>query len=142
MLPHRHRIVSSTDFSSVTRRGRKTRRGCLLVYSQAPEDLEPSGSESPMSDQIARVGLIVSRGVGNSVARHRVSRVLRHQMKGHVSSLRPGTMLVVRALPESGEKANAAIARDLQLCLDATPGQLLNQDRVESSIRDSEESDG
>ena len=125
MLPRRHRITNSTDFSLVTRSGRKTRRGCLLVYTKAPVSMRPIGSGKPMEDRTARVGLIVSRGVGNSVVRHRVSRVIRHQMSERVSAFRPGTMLVVRALPGAGSEPNAGIARDLKLCLESIPGELL-----------------
>lgn len=121
MLPRRHRISNSTDFSLVTRTGRKTRRGCLLVYSRAPNGMEPTGPGLSTEEQNARVGLIVSRRVGNSVVRHRVSRVLRHQVRERLSALDPGTMLVVRALPGAGAKSNSGIARDLKLCLESIP---------------------
>lgn len=96
------------------------------MYSKAPNCNQLMGCGLARDGETARIGLIVSRRVGNSVVRNRVSRVLRHQIMHRVSALRPGTLLVVRALPGSGSKSNAVIAQDLIRCLDSLPEEILN----------------
>lgn len=121
VLPRQHRITKSSDFALITRRGRKTKRGCVLIYSHVPAGNATRGSGLPPHDKTARVGLIVSSRVGNSVVRNRVSRVLRHELMGLVPAFHPGAMLVVRALPQAGLKSNRAIASDLKQCLNSLP---------------------
>jgi ribonuclease P protein component len=61
----------------------------------------------------ARVGFVVSKAVGNSVVRHRVSRRLRHLMADRLGTLPPGCTLVVRALPASAEASSGELGADL-----------------------------
>ena len=49
----------------------------------------------------AQCGLIISKGVGGSVLRHRVARQIRHGLRDHLDQLPVGALLVVRALPNS-----------------------------------------
>lgn len=58
------------------------------------------------------MGLIVGKKVGNSVQRHRISRVVRHGLAGSLSELPAGTIVVIRALP-------GAVERDRRLAGDA-----------------------
>lgn len=93
MLPAAHRLRSPRDFSTTTRAGRSSACGSVVAYVHlAPEaaDGEP-----------ARVGLIVTRAVGGSVERHRVSRRLRAAVRPVVSTLPPGSTVVLRALPSA-----------------------------------------
>jgi ribonuclease P protein component len=46
-----------------------------------------------------RIGLVVSKAVGNSVIRHRAARRIRGAVTPLVATLPPGTLVVVRALP-------------------------------------------
>lgn len=115
-------MTRSGDFSATTRGGRKIRRGCLLLYFAAPDGGAASGGSFEESDVPTKVGLIVNRGVGNSVARHRVSRVIRHELAHWMDSMDPGSKLVVRALPQTGQRTNAKIARDLDRCLGSIAG--------------------
>ena len=77
MLPKRHRLTRPEDFTAVFRGGAarsvtRTRRAGtpLLVVHRADRSHRGSGP--------ARVGFVVSKAVGNSVVRHRVTRQLRH----------------------------------------------------------------
>lgn len=115
-------MTGSGEFSAVTRGGRKIRRGCVLLYCVAADPGSGSGEPSDDSGTPMKVGLIVNRAVGNSVARHRVSRVLRHELARRMGSIDPGARLVVRALPGAGQRSNASIARDLGLCLGSASG--------------------
>ena len=51
------------------------------------------------TSQDSRVGLIVGRNVGNSVQRHRVSRILRHAMRQALAEIPTHLDIVIRALP-------------------------------------------
>jgi ribonuclease P protein component len=56
---------------------------------------------------------VVSRAVGGSVVRHRVTRRLRHLVRDRLADLPPGARLVVRALPPAAEAPSSALAEDL-----------------------------
>lgn len=51
----------------------------------------------------ARVGIIVSKAVGNAVLRNRTKRRLREIMRARLRELSTGEMLVIRALPQAAE---------------------------------------
>ncbi len=93
MLPRRQRLTARRDFTTTVRSGRRVRSGALVGHVLATD-----GQGEP------RAGLIVTRAVGNSVQRHRVSRVLRHACAQHLNELPPGTLLVLRALPGAAER--------------------------------------
>ncbi|MGP7961926.1 ribonuclease P protein component [Sanguibacter sp. A246] len=65
----------------------------------------------------AMVGFVVSKAVGNAVARNAVKRRLRAAMAQHVASLPDGSTTVVRALPAAADKHYDELARDLDGCL-------------------------
>jgi ribonuclease P protein component len=50
-------------------------------------------------DRDVKVGLVVSKAVGNAVVRNRVKRRLRHLCADQLSATPPGTRIVIRALP-------------------------------------------
>ncbi|MGO1053816.1 ribonuclease P protein component [Crossiella sp. CA198] len=107
MLPAAARLTRSQDFGLVVRRGRRVGRPRLVVHAQLSNPPTPGESCSP------RVGFVVSKAVGNSVVRHRVSRRLRHLMRDRLDRFPPGTALVVRALPDSAEATSAQLGGDL-----------------------------
>jgi ribonuclease P protein component len=63
------------------------------------------------------VGFVVSRAVGNAVARNTVKRRLRGLMAGEVGYLPDGALVVVRALPAAAGASSAELGRDLGLAL-------------------------
>ena len=64
-----------------------------------------------------RIGFVVSKAVGNSVVRHRVTRRLRHLFRDRLGTLPPGCTLVVRALPSAAEAASAELGGDIDSAL-------------------------
>lgn len=80
---------------------------------------DTSAPTSPTRTELARtrVGFVVSKAVGNSVVRHRVSRRLRHQMAERLGQLPAGTAVVVRALPPAATASSAEIGKDLDAAL-------------------------
>lgn len=110
MLPPEHRLRRSADFTEVVRRGRRASRPTLTVHLLAGPS---AGSADP-----SRAGLVVSKAVGNAVARHRTSRRLRHLLREHVSTTLPaGSRLVVRAAPRAGTADSVALGADLAQAL-------------------------
>ena len=79
----------------VYRRGRSATDRHLVVYVFARDD-RPAGSPP-------RLGLSVSRKVGDAVARNRVKRVLREQFAPLADGLPPGVDVVVIARPGAAE---------------------------------------
>jgi ribonuclease P protein component len=63
------------------------------------------------------VGFVVSKAVGNAVARNRVKRRLRHLVRARLTALPGDGVLVVRALPAAAEASSARLARDLETAL-------------------------
>ena len=119
MLPAAARLTSSADFQRVTKTGRRAGRPRLVVHAvtdggQATTEADPCATRITPSP---RVGFVVSKAVGNSVVRHRVSRRLRHQAGARLGTLPPGTALVVRALPASANATSAELGRDLDAAL-------------------------
>ena len=93
MLPRRHRLTDRTTFAAAVRSGRRIRSGSLVGHLVLQTDVTGP-----------RVGLIVSKRVGTAVQRHRVSRVIRHAAAAHLGQLPPGSVLVVRALPDAARR--------------------------------------
>jgi ribonuclease P protein component len=88
------------------RRGRRAGRPTLSVHVLVHDEPTPP-----------RAGLVVSKAVGGSVVRHRVSRRLRHLLRPRLSPLSPGTRVVVRATPAAAAASSATLATDLDAAL-------------------------
>lgn len=94
----------SSEFGSVVRGGARAGARTLVLHQR---------TTLRASDEPAVVGLVVSRSVGNSVIRHRVSRRLRAVLAARLDSLPAGSGTVVRALPPAASASSAALAADL-----------------------------
>ncbi|HWO59957.1 MAG TPA: ribonuclease P protein component [Umezawaea sp.] len=119
MLPAAARLTRSQDFGLVVRRGRRAGRPRLVVHALVQSSGRQTSTESsarPTLD-MSKVGFVVSKAVGNSVVRHRVSRKLRHVVRDRLERLPAGTSLVVRALPASAEASSAELAADFDAAL-------------------------
>lgn len=104
MLPREHRVRDGRELNNIVRSG--TRKGCRnFVVSTI---VHPGGENGP-----ARFGFIVSKKVGNAVARNLVKRRLREAAWQQISAGLSGADVVVRALPASAQAPYAALAKDL-----------------------------
>ena len=103
----------------MVRRGRRAGRPRLVVHAlktdQANGEQAASGVAEPTRADLlpTRVGFVVSKAVGNSVVRHRVTRRLRHLMADRIGTLPPGCALVVRALPPAAGASSSELGADL-----------------------------
>jgi ribonuclease P protein component len=106
VLPAVNRMRRSRDFASVVRDGARVRGGVLIVHYK-PEHYVGA----PL------VGLVVGKGVGGSVQRHRVARRLRAQLAQRLPVLPSGSATVVRALPAAAQAASAELGAGLDHAL-------------------------
>lgn len=108
MLPAAARLRRSEDFREVMRRGSRAGRRRLVVHALPASNPPAHG---------ARAGFVVSKAVGNSVVRHRVTRRLRHLVVDRLGTVPDGSSLVIRALPPAAEATSAELAADLDAAL-------------------------
>lgn len=114
MLPKQHKFTSPADFGRTIKRGRRAGTRTVVVHMLD----RSTGPDAGIAQQGGpRVGLIVSKAVGNAVIRHRTSRRLRHVCAGLFDLVPGSTDLVVRALPPSGAASSADLERDIRKAL-------------------------
>ncbi|MFI5913905.1 ribonuclease P protein component [Dactylosporangium sp. NPDC051541] len=70
-------------------------------------------------DSPVRAGFVVSKAVGNAVVRNTVKRRLRHLVRSRLADLPPGSVIVVRALPEAAGRTYQGLEEDLDSALEA-----------------------
>ena len=103
VLPAAHRMHRRTDFTAAVRTGRRAPSPTLVLHVLPREGADP-----------ARVGLIVSKGVGGSVVRHQVARRLRGVCADRMVGFQPGDLVVLRALPAAARASSQQLADDLE----------------------------
>jgi ribonuclease P protein component len=112
VLPSAARLTRSDDFRLVTRQGRRAGGSRIVVHALTSGSADVVQTTSP-----ARVGFVVSKAVGNSVVRHRVTRRLRHVVRDRLGTLPEGSSLIVRALPTAAEASSAELRQDFDAAL-------------------------
>lgn len=106
MLPQPHRLRMAADFRAVMRFGVRSGRASVVVHARAfPPSVERTTGP--------RFGLVVSKAVGNSVQRHRMSRRLRHICAELVEPEYETIDFVVRALPPATEVDHARLRSEV-----------------------------
>ncbi len=132
MLPAPSRMRRAGDFSLAVRRGRRAGTAHLAVHLATAERVtelsataahvaagpDPSTGEVVVSADPARVGLVVSKAVGNAVTRTRVKRRLRAVAASRLHRLPAGSLAVLRATPASAQASSDVLAADLDRALD------------------------
>jgi len=93
MLPKINRLISSKDFQNITKTGVRVYSDIAVIYALA----------NPTSQKNAQVGFIVSKLVGNSVVRHKISRQLRNIVNETLLNIPGNIQIVIRALPKVTE---------------------------------------
>jgi ribonuclease P protein component len=110
-LPRASRVRRSPDYLRAYRRGRR-RTGAFVILHFVPNEIGRF-----------RVGVTVSRKVGNSVVRHRVKRRLLEAFRHSPGrSALAANDLVLHVRPEAALASYAALRQDLEALLAALPG--------------------
>jgi len=86
----------------------------LVVHAITAEEVARLGAAGSGD---TKIGFVVSKAVGNSVLRHRVTRRLRHLFRSRLGTVVPGCTLVVRALPPAAEATSAELGKDIDSAL-------------------------
>ena len=95
MLAQSARLTASSDFARATKSGVRVTTEHFVGYLYI----------SPVTNNdSAKCGLIINKSVGGSVARHRLARKVRHAVAPTISTLPTGSLLVIRALKQDGDK--------------------------------------
>ncbi|WP_395309281.1 ribonuclease P protein component [Mycobacterium sp. AMU20-3851] len=114
MLPARYRMTRSSDFGVTVRQGIRASQPDIVVHA-LHDDFVDDCADGP------KIGLVVSKSVGNAVQRHRVSRRLRHVayqlVTDGVPVLGPQDRVVIRALPGSRDAASSRLESELRSAL-------------------------
>ncbi|AFM20011.1 ribonuclease P protein component [Mycolicibacterium chubuense NBB4] len=108
MLPAQFRMTRSTEFGATVSRGTRAAQPDLVLYTLRSDE---TGEPGP------RIGLVVSKAVGNAVQRHRVSRRLRHAARTILDDLDPAERVVIRALPGSRDAISPRLEQELRTAL-------------------------
>lgn len=101
-------MTRSAEFGATVGRGVRAAQPDLVVYTLRSD---ASGVPGP------RIGLVVSKAVGNAVQRHRVSRRLRHVARSVLPELDPADRVVIRALPGSRDAVSPRLEQQLRTAL-------------------------
>jgi ribonuclease P protein component len=76
-----------------------------------------ANSTDARAGQPPRVGLVVSKTVGNAVVRNRTKRILRALMSTRISQLPDGVDVIIRAKTDLPGTPTATLAQDLDRLL-------------------------
>ncbi len=101
-FPKSARLLENADFRRVTAAGRKLSGRFFLFFALQTTETE------------GRIGLTVSRKVGNAVKRNQVKRHLREFFRLNRHTLFAGQAWVAIARPLAGSASAAALRQDLQ----------------------------
>jgi len=113
VLPARYRLRSSADFAAVFRGARGaggSRSGSQLIVVYA-------NSTDARAGQPPRIGLVVSKAVGNAVVRNRTKRILRALMSTRAGQLPDSLDVVIQAKTAFPGTPAASVAKDLDRLL-------------------------
>lgn len=101
-------MTRSAEFGATVSRGKRAAQPDLVLYTLRSDE---AGEPGP------RIGLIVSKAVGNAVQRHKVSRKLRHAARAILGDLDPVERVVIRALPPSRDAISPRLEQELRTAL-------------------------
>ena len=110
------RILHSRDFTRVVKSGeRRTSNGFVMVFTQ-----DFNASRAKLNGDRRRLGVTVSRRVGNSVIRNRVKRQIREWFRSARRRLPLGADVVVIARQEARNLSSCEVSEALNSMMAGT----------------------
>ena len=106
MLARPNRLTRGAEYKAVVRRGRRCAAAHTVTYVVRSDDATA-----------VRFGFIVSRQVGSAVVRNTVRRRLKAVCADSLETLRPGSEIVIRALPSSATAPFDELRAEVARCL-------------------------
>lgn len=106
MLSRPNRLTRGSDYKMVVRRGSRCAGAHTVTHVMAASESSP-----------VRFGFIVSKQVGGAVVRNTVRRRLKAVCAEALPGVRPGTDVVIRALPASATADFAQLRDEVHRCL-------------------------
>lgn len=104
MLAQANRIRIGSDYKAIVRHGLRVVGPHMVTYLRKSRAVQKSTDFQNSTEAVSvRFGFIVAKSVGGAVARNRVRRRLKAASYELLPSVRPGTDVVIRALPASVE---------------------------------------
>ena len=97
-----HRLRKRWQFQEVQRRGSRKRASCFLVLYV------------PSSNNQSRIGITVSKKVGNAVVRNHIKRWMREAARKEFHNLRGFWDIVLIAFPQAKNSNFSAIQEELR----------------------------
>ena len=104
--PKAARIRRRREFLRLQREGRRRHTAHLVLIHE------------PNSGPTSRLGVTVSKRIGNAVVRNRVKRLLREAFRHHRAKVQPTTDLVIIAKPGAETLTYAQVATEFARALD------------------------
>ncbi len=117
-LPRAQRIRKRTDFQAVYHKGVRLGSKLFTVFALSTE-----------TDHPARVGLTVTRKIGNAVTRNRCKRLLREAVRKHWVLLPDGTDMVLHARRGLDTAQAVDVEREIARTLSKAVRRLARQSR-------------
>jgi ribonuclease P protein component len=112
-FPARLRLKQRREFLRVQQGGRKHQLRHFMVFAARRLPTEPS-SDEPLP---TRLGITVTRKIGNAVARNRIKRLVREVFRQHRQQLPSGLDLVWVAKQGAAEADYASVLADFEALL-------------------------
>lgn len=118
-FPARLRIKQRREFLRVQRGGRKHHVRHFIVFAlpQQPASSDaPQGGDAPQVSEASptRLGITVTRKVGNAVVRNRIKRLVREVFRQHRARLPVGLDLVFVAKQQAAQASFADVLDDFE----------------------------
>lgn len=136
-FPKSARLRRTPEFRSTFDLGEKLVCGPLVLYAARRNKTSHMTPDSSQQDGSLRLGLVVSRKVGNSVVRNRVKRAIREafrQTRAKLEATAPWNSidLIVLARPSASTCSGAQLKERLESCLKRIEKSLIAKNTPEA----------